>query len=439
MSSQVSKTAPLDKVIAPNFYDIHNAIARKGAYAPDQRKPYMFFLLRGGRGSLKSSFCAMQVLLQLLRDKNSNGMVVRKTANSLRDSVFTDIKAAANRLNIETFVKSTTAPMEIKLPTKQKIMFSGLDEPEKLKGKTLEQGHFKVIWFEELSEFSSMAEIRSAMQTFVRGAEDYIILMSYNPPRDPNHWLNRELEVLAESEDTYLHKSTYLEAPQEWLGRPFIDMAEELKKNDEESYRHEYLGEVVGHSDKVVFAGHFSVEEFDTPPVKQTQQQRFFFGADWGYNDPTVMIRCFIKGGALYIDREFYQSDIHDHDTLAEEFNRILEGEAWPVNADSARPELVQAMRSRGLNFKSVKKLSGSRDRTFIDAGIRYMKALKMVYIHPRCKHTAEEFRNFCYKTDRHTGEILPVYEDKWNHCIDSIRYAINDNVRNKVSILDAI
>ena len=129
-------------------------------------------------------------------------------------------------------------------PTGQKIVFRGLDKAKKTKSIKVSNGYFKYLWFEELDEFSGIEEIRTVQQSVLRGGSKFVVFKSFNPPISRSNWAN--VYVSSPRDDSLRHKSDYTTVPDGWLGQPFIDEAEHLKKTNPKAYEHEYLGNPVG-------------------------------------------------------------------------------------------------------------------------------------------------------------------------------------------------
>jgi phage terminase large subunit len=188
---------------------------------------------------------------------------------------------------------------------------------------------------------------------------------------------------------------------------------------DPDKYRHIWLGEYLRNSEARVFHN-WKVEQFETPA-----DARFYLGADWGFSiDPTVLVRCFISGRTLYVDREVYKVGC-EIDRTPDLFDRLDQDNLkmarnWPITADSARPETIDYMKRHGYTrIKPAKKGAGS-----VEDGIEFLKSYDMV-VHPRCKHMIDELTLYSWKTDPVTDEVLPVLNDKNNHVIDALRYAV--------------
>jgi phage terminase large subunit len=186
------------------------------------------------------------------------------------------------------------------------------------------------------------------------------------------------------------------------------------RKRDPEKYAHIWLGEYQTRSESRVFKN-WTIEEFERP--KGTIHR---LGADWGFSvDPSVLIRCDIDGNRLYVDYEAYQVGC-EIVNLPELFMTVPEAEKWPSRADSARPETISYMRTHGFpKMQPCIKGSGS-----VDEGIQFLQSMDIV-VHPRCKHLIDELTMYSYKADPLTNEVLPVLEDKNNHVIDALRYAL--------------
>ena len=214
----------LKDIIAPAFYPIFNDI---------QANKHIHYWLKGGRGSTKSSFCSIICILNLLesygkyvakeisQNELCNIVVMRKVANSIRNSVFEQISWAINKLNCDhLFTKTKSPPEMIFKPSGQKIIFAGVDDPAKIKSLKSSNGYFKVVWFEELSEFDGIEEVRNINQSLLRGGTDFICLYSYNPPLTQANWVN--FECAQPVDNRLVHSSDYRSVHKEWIGDIFF-------------------------------------------------------------------------------------------------------------------------------------------------------------------------------------------------------------------------
>lgn len=206
----------------------------------------------------------------------------------------------------------------------------------------------------------------------------------------------------------------------------------DLARLDYASYAWVWEGAYLENSDKQVLSGRYVVEEFDDNLHKQAD--RLLFGADFGFaNDPNTLIRSFILNDCLYIEYEAYGVNI-ELDEMPTFYDSVPEARKWTIKGDCSRPETISHIKRKGFNISAAKKWQGS-----VEDGIAYLRGFKRIIIHPRCKHTATEARLYSYKTDRVTSEVLPIIEDKNNHCWDAVRYSLDGYIKNKLSILDVL
>ena len=158
----------------------------------------------------------------------------------------------------------------------------------------------------------------------------------------------------------------------------------------------------------------WKIEAFETPP-----DARLFFGADWGFGDPTVLVRCWLYGDQLMVDYEAYRVNC-PIDELPVMFAEVPGSRAWPIRADSARPETIDHMRRNGYRNMSA-SVKGPNS---VEDGVEFLKSYDIV-VHPRCVHTSDELSRYSYKVDKKTNQVLPQLEDKHNHVCDALRYSL--------------
>lgn len=401
--------------MAPVFLPVHREI-REGKYSD--------YWLRGGRGSTKSSFASLEIILGMMRNPNANAIVYRKVAATLRESVFEQIIWATDMLNVAPYFKPRISPLEIEYkPTGQKILFRGADDPMKSKSIKLRKGYFGFLWFEELAEFQGIDAIRTIKASVLRGTggNRAITFCSYNPPVSANSWVNAE--ALEPVEGRRVHESCYLDVPPQWLGDEFIAEANALKNSNERAYRHMYLGEITGTGGQV----------FDNlclrpiAPEEISAQERFFSGLDFGFaTDPDAFTRWAYdkKSRSLYALDEYY-APRNSIDRISEECQKRAAHDV--VRCDSADPRMISELRRRSVNAIGVKKGPGS-----VEHGMRWLQNLGAIIIDPkRTPNIAREFSKYEYQQDRH-GNFIPEYPDKDNHTIDSARYALETEISAK-------
>lgn len=369
------------------------------------------YMLSGGRGSTKSSFISLKIVEGLYTDNEANAIIYRRVGNTLKDSVYAQMVWAIDMLKRTGDFIFRKSPMEIiRIETGQKIMFRGADNPMKSKSIKLVKGYFKFLWFEELTEFRSMEDIRTIKQSIFRGGNKAITFYSYNPPKTSANWVNAE--ALTPREDRLVHTSTYLDIIYEhrdWLGEPFIAEAEAIKATNERAYRNEYLGEVTG-------TGGLVFDNVEVRPITDDELKtldRFYNGLDFGFAvDPDAATRWGYdrKTRKLYAVAEYYGAHT-SIDTLAEKVRKIAGQEI--VRCDSADPRMIDELRRRGINAIGVKKGPGSREH-----GYRWLQDQGGIVIDPqRTPNIAREFQAYEFAQDR-MGNFIPEFPDGNDHCL---------------------
>lgn len=402
-------TYRLSDLISPAFAESHRAV-KAGTINE--------LVEKGGRGGAKSSYISIEVILLLLQHPDCHAVVMRRVANTLRTSVYAQICWAIAALGLSGRFRCTVSPMEcIYIPTGQKIMLFGMDDPGKLKSIKVPFGYIGIAWFEELDQFDGEEQIRNVEQSLFRGGPFSFCFKSFNPPAMARNWANRY--VLESKPGKLVHHSTYQTTPEAWLGPRFLADAEHLKATNETAYRHEYLGEVVG-------CGTAVFENLEIRAITDAEIEKFdriTSGVDWGwYPDPWAFNRMHYDAGrrTLYIFDELTRRRTSNQDTAALVNARIPEDEL--VIADSSEEKSVSDYCAFGVRCRGAEKGPGS-----VNYSMKWLQSLPKIVIDPeRCPDTAKEFLEYEYERDAKTGEVLEGYPDLNNHHIDAVRYGTN-------------
>ena len=410
------------KDIATSFVDINRMI--------DDRE-YREYYFKGGRGSTKSSFISIKIIELLENNPNMCAVVLRKVKDTLKDSVYAQLEWAIDTLS-ETYPglkskwKLTKSPLEItNKETGQIIYFRGADDYGKIKSlKTPKDMYVGITWYEEFDQFAGMMEVRKINQSLIRGGEDFIQFYSYNTPASSQHFVN--IESIVEKDSRVVHLSDYRTVPKKWLGQAFIDEAEFLKDINEKLYRNEYLGEMTGVGGNVfenVELRDITDEEIDT--FDYTYQ-----GIDFGwFPDPLAWTKmCYNPSQmTLYIYDEFVVNKMSNEDVwkhLTEE-KGVTEDDL--IIADSAEPKSIGDFKAYGALMKGATKGAGS-----VDYSMKWLSSLSKIVIDTkRCPVSAQEFSTYEFQQDK-DGNYISGYVDADNHCIDSVRYALNNIWKKK-------
>lgn len=399
----------LSDKMAPSFFSVHLDVKQHG---------HTHYVLAGGRGSTKSSYVSLEIPLLLMRNPECHAVVLRKVANTLRNSVYTQMEWALDALRISDKWKMTISPMEmVRKATGQKILFFGVDDKAKIKSIKLPFGYVGVVWYEELDQFAGMEEIRNLNQSLMRGGSKFWCFSSYNPPKSANNWVNEEM--LLDEQDRLVHRSDYLSVNPDWLGPQFIYEADKLKAKNETAYRHEYLGEITG-TGGAVFE---NVVERQITDEEIQQFDRRRYGLDFGFAvDPLAFVSMHYdsKREILYIFDEIYQPKLTNRQVTVKIKKKITETAL--IRADSAEPKSIKELNELGLRAIAAKKGPDS-----VEFGIRWLQGLSAIVIDKkRCPNAYKEFVIYEYETTR-DGQYISAYPDKNNHAIDAVRYGCED------------
>ncbi len=400
------KTVKLSNIIAPHFWELHRDIKQHG---------HTYYWLEGGRGSTKSSDISIEIPPLIIKNPECHAVVLRKVGNTIKNSVYPQMQWGIDALGLTDKFRFKTSPHEITYKkTGQKILFFGVDDPQKIKSIKLPFGYVGICWIEELDQFSGMEEIRNLNQSLLRGGPIFWEFCSFNPPKSQNNWVNEE--KLFDDPDRLVHHSTYLGVPREWLGERFFEDAEKLKIKNEMAYRHEYLGEVTG-TGGAVFE---NVEDMAMSNELVGNFDRLYYGLDFGFAvDPLAYVAMYYdaKREDLYIFDEIYQQKL----TNSQAAGRIAQrtGDRLII-ADSAEPKSIKEMKDYGLHITGARKGPDS-----VEHGIKWLQDRAHIYIDKRrCPNTFREFISYEYERNRE-GQFISAYPDKNNHAIDAVRYGM--------------
>lgn len=381
-------------------------------------RKYLKHVLKGGRGSAKSTHIAMKLILDMMKYPVTT-LCVRKVANTLSESVFEQLKEAIELLEVQNYWDTKSSPLKLTyIPRGNKIIFRGADNPSKIKSIKMSKFPVAFLWIEELAEFKTEDELTTIENSVLRaelpGSLFYAFYYSYNPPKRKQSWVNKKFETQFVSDNTFIHHSTYLENP--YISKAFIKEAEEVKKKNEYKYRWEYLGEPIGSG--IVPFDNLEFRTITDDEVKIFDNIRQ--GIDWGYaTDPFAFIRWHYDKTRkkLYAIDEIYEVKLSN--SQAAKMIKAKGYNDFRIIADSAEPKSIDEMKSYGIKIKGAKKGPGS-----VEYGEKWLDDLEEIIIDPkRTPNAAKEFENIDYQVDK-DGNPKAKLEDKDNHIIDATRYA---------------
>lgn len=375
--------------------------------------------VKGSRASKKSSTQALKAIIEIVENPTVNWLVVRKVERTLRDSCFAQLKWAIHRLQLDRYFKCSTSPLEITyVPTGQKILFRGLDNPLKVTSITVEVGSLCRLWVEEAYEITS-EEAFDRLDESIRGQLPegmyHQVVLTFNPWSD-RHWLKKRF-FDEPSENVLAMTTNYL--CNEFLSDSDLVLFEEMKKNPRR-YRTAGLGEW-GIVEGLVFEN-WEELAFDVNEVSKRPNVKSAFGMDFGYvNDPSTLFCGLVDTVAreIYVFDEMYEKGMSNEDILSKVTEMGYAKER--IKADSAEPKSIAYLRKAGLrNIRAAKKGPDS-----IRAGISLIQDYKII-VHPRCVNFLTEISNYTWDKDKFDNMINKPIDD-FNHLMDAMRYAMEE------------
>jgi phage terminase large subunit len=356
----------------------------------------------GGRGSGKSHFFA-ELLIERCVIQKTDAVCIREVQKTLNESVKKLLELKIEKLGVSKAFRVLESRIET--PHGGQIIFQGMQNHTADSIKSLEG--YDVAWVEEAQSLSqrSLELLRPTIRK--EGSE---LWFSWNPrfETDP---VDLFLRGPTPYPGSVVVRANYSDNP--WLPDVLKAEIEYDQRRDNDKFNHVWLGGYQTHSEARVFKN-WVIEEFESP-----KNATYRLGADWGFSvDPSVLVRCWIDGRRLYVDYEAYLVGC-EIDNLPNLFDRVPDARKWFITADSARPETIDYLQRHGYP-KIGAAVKGPKS---LEEGISFLQTFDIV-VHPRCKHVIDELTHYRYKTDELTNKVIPILEDKNNHCIDSLRYA---------------
>lgn len=370
----------------------------------------------GGRGSSKSwSFGRALIILAVSRKVRI--LCARQVQASIKDSVYKLLCDTIDALGLTSLFHITRD--SIRCCNGSEFFFKGIqnnvNEIKSMEG-------IDYCWVEEAQNVSQESWDILIPTIRKEGSE---IWVTFNPDREED--ATYRMFVVNPPDDCISIQINYDQNP--WFPDTLKREMEYCKRVDYGKYEHVWLGKTVINTEAQVYNGKFEMKDFETPDGIE-----LYYGADWGFaQDPTALVRCFIKDRCLWIDYESGGVGV-DFEEIPALFDIVPDARKWEIRADCARPETISYVKRQGFRISACPKWKGS-----VEDGIAYIRGFERIYIHPRCPKTYNEFKFYSYKQDRVSGDVLPIVLDKDNHFLDALRYALNPYIQKNVSILDVL
>jgi phage terminase large subunit len=385
--------------IEVNFRDSINS-----AYKPLLDNDKRYLICYGGAGSGKSYFIAQKLIYRLLTERNHKILIIRKVANTLKNSCYDLIKQTISNYGLNDLFQIYKSEMRIESKLlNSTILFLGLDDVEKLKSIT----DITSIWLEEATEITE--DDFKQVNLRMRGETKYYkqIILSFNPISHL-HWIKKYF-IDKQDDEISIHKTTYLD--NKWIDDQYKRELEKYKDIDKVYYQIYALGEwgVMGN---LVFTN-YSIDDLSE---RADSFNTYYYGLDFGFtNDPTAYIKVAYKDGYIYILDEHYEKQL-TNDRIAGMLKD--KGMTSYIYCDCSEPKSIRELNNYGVQALPVKKGKDS-----VIHGIQWIRQQKII-IDKRCQNFINEVQSYKYREDK-DGNVLNEPVDAHNHLIDALRYAL--------------
>jgi phage terminase large subunit len=365
----------------------------------------------GGAGSGKSVFIAQKLVYRALRSKRKI-LVLRKVNSTTKNSTFALLIKTLSDWKLINYCKVNKSDFTITLPNNSQFLCMGLDDPEKLKSIA----GITDAWLEEATEFTqddfNQVDLRIREQV-----DNSQIILSFNPVSKAN-WCyfnffkpNEELEEFR-SQCTIV-QTTYKD--NKFLPNNYIKTLQMMMATNPVYYKIYALGEF-GSLDKLVY-NNWQSYDFDHTKLKG----KLCIGLDFGYvNDPTAIIASIVnqEDKRIYIFQEMVEEGL-----LNDEIGRKIIDLGFKksdIIADSAEQKSIEEIKRMGI----PRIAAAAKGPDSIIHGINHVSEYEIV-VHPSCVRTIEELQNYSWQKDKATNEYINKPVDKFNHCLDALRYSL--------------
>lgn len=394
----------LQEAVGKNYTDFWNT-----------RKRYR--VCKGSRGSKKSKTAALNMIYRLFEFPKSNGLCVRRYSNTLRDSVFSDLKWAIHRLGLDAYFDCTVSPMQItRRSTGQKILFRGLDDGLKITSISVDYGTLCFVWIEEAYEISNEDDFNK-LDMSIRGEvpEGYFkqITLTFNP-WSATSWL--KARFFDKHDDDVFTKTTTWQC-NEWLDDADRGIFLKMKEQNPRRYRIEGEGEW-GIAEGLIYTN-VVCEDFDVNEVRKISGIKSAFGLDFGFTDPNAFICAMVDNAAkhIYIFDEWYRTGVTNK-IIAEQIKKMGYG-GQKIICDNAEPKSIAELQTEGIQAEASRKGKDS-----VNHGIQLIQNYR-IYVHPRCIEFKKEIDNYCWSKDR-DGKPTDKPDHEFSHGMDAMRYGVS-------------
>lgn len=393
----------LQETVGKNYADFWNTKQR-------------YRVCKGSRGSKKSKTAALNMIYRLMEYPLANGLCVRRYSNTLRDSVYSDLKWAIHKFGLDDIFECTVSPMQItRIKTGQKILFRGLDDGLKITSISVDYGVLCFVWVEEAYEISNEDDFNK-LDMSIRGEvpDGYFkqITLTFNP-WSANSWLkSRFFDV--EDDDIFTKTTTWKQ--NEWLDESDRNIFMKMQETNPRRYRIEGDGEW-GIAEGLIYEK-VRFEEFDIDTIRAIPGIKAAFGLDFGFTDPNAFVCLMIDNAAMkiYVFDEWYKTGVTNKIIAQVIKDKGYGGQK--IICDCAEPKSIAELQEEGIKAEPSRKGKDS-----VNHGIQLIQNYEIIVHERHCPEFKKEIQNYCWETDKN-GRPTDKPDHEFSHGMDSMRYA---------------
>ena len=394
----------LQETVGKNYADFWNTKKR-------------YRVCKGSRGSKKSKTTALNMIHRIVEYPLANGLCVRRYSNTLRDSVYSDLKWAIHKLGLDAYFECTVSPMQIVYkPTGQKILFRGLDDGLKITSISVDYGVLCFVWIEEAYELTNEDDFNK-LDMSIRGEvpPGYFkqITLTFNP-WSATSWLKKRFFDVVD-DDIFTKTTTW--KCNEWLDEADRSIFLKMQVNNPRRYRIEGDGEW-GIAEGLIYEK-VRFENFDIDKVKAIPGIKSAFGLDFGFTDPNAFT-CFLIDNAaqkIYVFDEWYKTGVTNK-IIAQAIKEKGYG-GQRIICDSAEPKSIAELQEEGIRAEGSRKGKDS-----VNHGIQLIQNYEIIVHEKNCPEFKKEIQNYCWSKDK-DGKPTDKPDHEFSHGMDSMRYAV--------------
>lgn len=357
------------------------------------------------------------MIYRLFEYPESNGLCVRRYSNTMRDSVYSDLKWAIHKLGLDGHFDCTVSPMQItRCSTGQKILFRGLDDGLKITSISVDKGVLCWVWIEEAYEITNEDDFNK-LDLSIRGEvpKGYFkqITLTFNP-WSATSWLKKRFFDKPD-EDTFVKTTTW--QCNEWLDDSDRNIFLKMKENNPRRYRIEGDGEW-GIAEGLIYTN-VICKEFDVDKVRQMNGIKSAFGLDFGFTDPNAFVCTMVDNinTKIYIFDEWYQNGVTNR-VIADQIKKMGYG-GQRVICDCADPKSIVELQDEGIKSEPSRKGKDS-----VNHGIQLIQNYQII-VHPQCREFKKEIDNYCWAKDK-DGRLTDKPDHEFSHGMDAMRYCVS-------------